>query len=221
MSSSKTKSKRRVRTNKSNYTKRTRRKYSFKKKDYNANDGILTSVWGPALWHFLHSMSFNYPISPTSAEKKSYKMFIKSLVFVLPCKYCRINLTKNFKKLPLTDVHLKNRDAFSKYIFYLHEHVNKMLNKQSNLSFLDVRDRYEHFRSRCSVDDKIKNVQMSLNHNITKKCKKTRKNVKIIEKGCTEPLHGKKAKCVINIVPQDGKQNNLVIDRKCIHLTTK
>ena len=42
----------------------------FKNDDYNSNDGILTSIWGPPLWHFLHSMSFNYPNKPTKLQKK-------------------------------------------------------------------------------------------------------------------------------------------------------
>jgi hypothetical protein len=36
------------------------------------------------------------------------------------------------------------------------------------------------------------------------------------EKGCTEPLYGKKAKCVIKIVPQEEKCQTLQIDKKCI-----
>ena len=33
--------------------------------DYNSGDGMLTSVWGPGMWHVLHTMSFNYPVKPT------------------------------------------------------------------------------------------------------------------------------------------------------------
>jgi len=36
----------------------------YKKKDYNSNDGMLTSVWGPGAWHYIHSVSFNYPVQP-------------------------------------------------------------------------------------------------------------------------------------------------------------
>ena len=43
---------------------------------------------------------------------------------------------------------MKNRFTFSKYIYDLHEIVNKMLKKKSNLSYCDVRERYEHFRAR-------------------------------------------------------------------------
>ena len=102
----------------------------------------------------------------------------------------------------LQNCHLKNRDQFSRYIYKLHEVVNKMLKKKSGLTYCQVRDRYEHFRARCTQEKpKIFNF------------KKTRKNK---EKGCTEPLYGKKAKCIIKIVPQDEKCDTLQIDKKCI-----
>jgi hypothetical protein len=36
------------------------------------------------------------------------------------------------------------------------------------------------------------------------------------EKGCTEPLYGKKSKCIIKIVPQEEKCKTMQIDKKCI-----
>ena len=52
---------------------------------------------------------------------------------VLPCGHCRENLKRNFKAHPLKMCNMKNRDAFSRYIYKLHETVNKMLNKKSDL----------------------------------------------------------------------------------------
>ena len=103
---------------------------------------MLTSVWGPSLWHYLHTMSFNYPVNPTDVQKKYYKQFVMSLKYVLPCKYCRMNLRKNLKAVPLTNTALKNRDNFSKWMYDLHEHINTMLKKKSVLSYEDVRERY-------------------------------------------------------------------------------
>jgi len=177
-------------------------KNTYNKKDYNSEQGMLTSVWGPSLWHFLHVMSFNYPVKPTKLQIKHYKEFVYNLQYILPCKYCRINLSNNFKKFPLKNQIFENRDSFSRYIYNLHEVVNKLLNKNSNLSYCQVRDRYENFRSRCTIQNKDKNI---FNY---KKLKK--------EKGCTTPLYGKKSKCVINIVPQEKKCKTLKIDKKCL-----
>jgi hypothetical protein len=125
----------------------------------------------------------------------------------LPCGACRKNLSNNLKNYPLTTKHMKNRDSFSKYIYNLHEIVNKMLEKKSGLSYCDIRERYEHFRSRC-IDKKPK---------IYSTFSKTLKNIKEKhEKGCTEPLYGEKARCILNIVPQEQKGESLQIDEKCI-----
>ena len=184
-------------------TKKNKKKRIYTKKHFYSGDGMLTAVWGPSMWHYLHTMSFNYPINTSKEEKRDYKNFVISLKNVLPCKYCRINLKNNFKIHPLKEYHMKNRETFSKYIYKLHEIVNKMLNKKSGLTYCDVRERYEHFRARCTIQ-KPKLF----------KFKKTRKNK--MEKGCTEPLYGKKAKCIIKIVPQDEKCNTMQIDKKCL-----
>ena len=136
------------RTRKNKKTKNRKTRKVYKKGDFKSGDGMLTSVWGPSLWHALHCISFNYPVKPTKQDKKKYKKFITQLKFILPCKYCRTNLTNNLSHYPLEDCHLKNRRAFSYYVYRLHEIVNKMLKKPSNLSYRDVRERYEHFRSR-------------------------------------------------------------------------
>jgi hypothetical protein len=179
-------------------------KRTFTKKDFNSGDGMVTKIWGPVFWTAIHTMSFNYPVNPTPEDKKHYKDFIINLQYVLPCKYCRMNLTNNFKKKPLKMCHMASRDTFSRYIYELHETVNKMLNKKSNLSYCDVRERYEQFRSRCT--DEKPNVFKF----------KTTKTMRKKEKGCTEPLYGKKSKCVINIVPQEDKTATFNIDKKCI-----
>ena len=82
----------------------------FTKKHYLSGDGMLTSVWGPSMWHYLHTLSFNYPINPTLENKKYYKEFILNLQHTLPCKYCRINLKNNLKSHALKACHLKNRE---------------------------------------------------------------------------------------------------------------
>jgi hypothetical protein len=203
-------------TNIKNKTRRSRRKSGTKKnvytkEEYNSGDGMLTTVWGPSMWHFLHTMSFNYPANPTKEEKAHYRNFVISLQHILPCKYCRMNLTRNFKQMPLNMSNMASRETFSRYIYELHELVNKMLNKKSNLKYCDVRERYEHFRSRCT-DEKPKLFELKELEKI-RKTNKTRKNK---EKGCTEPLYGKKSKCVIKIVPQDEKVETFQMDEKCI-----
>ena len=73
--------------------------------------------------------------------------------------------------------------------------VNKNLGKKSGLTYCQVRDRYEHFRSRCLNDESQKDSKL--------------------EKGCTIPLYGVKSKCVLNIVNNTSKKKSLTIYSKC------
>jgi|UniRef100_A0A6C0JAY3 hypothetical protein len=180
--------------------RKTRRKlkpFLFNGVDYNSGDGMLTSVWGPSLWHTLHTISFNYPTKPSQSEKNHYRNYILSLKYILPCKYCRINLRKNFKQLPLTMARMKSRETFSRYVYELHELINTMLGKKSGLTYDTVRERYEHFRSRCKPIQVVK--------------KQTRKH-----KGCVTPLHKVKSKGIIQIVPYDTKCESIQVDDKCL-----
>lgn len=173
-------------------------------KDFKSKDGMLTSVWGPSLWHYLHTMSFNYPIKPTETDKKYYKQFVMSLKHVLPCKYCRMNLRKNLKAVPLTDTVLKTRANFARWMYDFHEHINTMLKKKSGLSFEEVRERYEHFRARCS-ETSVDKIVEELNKIKNKK-----------EKGCETPLYGHKSKCIIKIVPTETKEKTFQMDDACV-----
>jgi hypothetical protein len=173
------------------------KKYIFSKESLKSSDGMLVTIWGPPVWLFLHTMSFNYPINPTHEDKIHYMEFIKNLQYVLPCKHCRTNLIKNLKTNPITLEKMKNRDTFSRYLFSLHEQINKMLNKSSGLTYEDVRERYEWFRARCQPNVPV--------------LTKTKKH-----KGCTEPLYGKKGKCVLRIVPQEEKIDTFEIKKECM-----
>lgn len=170
--------------------------------DYNSGDGMLTSVWGPSMWHTLHTISFNYPVDPTKNDKRNYRDYILNLKYVLPCGKCRANLKNNFKKLPLKMKHMENRETLSKYVYELHELINTMLGKKSGLSYEDVRERYEDFRARCTIS--------------LKEVKPRSKTYKKKENGCTEPLYGEKSKCILKIIPNDNKEETFQIDNKCV-----
>lgn len=176
---------------------KTRKNRVFKTEHYKSGDGMLTTVWGPGLWHSLHTISFNYPVHPTEEDKTNYREFIYGLRFVLPCGKCRVNLCKNLKLYPLTMTKMQSRETFSKYIYQLHEKINHMLGKTSGLTYADAKERYEHFRARCVANSH-------------------QKTVKISEKGCTEPIYGEKSKCVIHIVPQKKKCETFQIDDRCL-----
>lgn len=174
----------------------------FKDKDYSSNDGMLTYIWGPPLWHFLHTMSFNYPVNPTEKDKRKYKRFMMSVGEILPCKYCRQNYKNNLKSIKFGDNSFNSRLTFSRMVYRLHEEVNRMLKKKSNLSYDEVRSRYENFRARCNLKD-LREIEKNIDK----------------ELGCTEPENNiPKHKCELVIKPltRQNQGNSIKFDKKCI-----
>ena len=155
---------------------------NFTSSDYSSGSGMITSIWGPSMWHFLHTMSFNYPVKPTKAEKDHYENYMKSLQHVLPCRYCRENYVKNLKSAGWKRGVLKNRDTFSRFVYRLHNEVNKQLGKRNDLSYEAVRDRYEGYRSRCLSTAELEKIV------------KKRK-----EGGCVHPMYGESRRSIITI----------------------
>jgi len=174
----------------------------FKNKDYSSNDGMLTYIWGPPLWHFLHTMSFNYPVKPTESDKKKYKKFMMSVGDILPCRYCRENYKNNLKHINFGEHSFNSRLTFSRAIYRLHEEVNRMLNKKSHLSYNEVRARYENFRARCNLKD-LREITTNENK----------------ELGCTEPQHSiPKHKCELVIKPltKHNEGDSIKFDKNCV-----
>jgi hypothetical protein len=171
----------------------------FKKSDLNSNNGMLTSVWGPSMWFTLHIISFNYPVEPTLKQKKEYYNFFKNLGKILPCSYCRTNYKKNIKTVKLNMNVMKNRNTLSIWLYKLHNEINKMLGKKSDLTYCQVRQRYEMFRSRCLLKNEKEKLQTKNN-----------------ELGCTKSFYGLKSKSVINIVPKTKRCKTIKIDKRCI-----
>ena len=188
----------------------------FQKQDFESGDGMLTYVWGPSLWHFLHTMSFNYPVKPTCDDKKQYMNFIKSLKYTLPCRYCRENLSRNLRETNFTIQDMDSRDSFSRFVFNLHNHINTMLGKKNSLQYEEVRERYENFRSRCQKKkQKVKKFKSTRPiKKISAKNQKCQKKIEL-EKGCVTPLQGIKSKCIIRIVPKTKKVKTFYMDPKC------
>lgn len=141
-----------------------------------SNNGLITKIWGPGGWTFMHSITFGYPVEPTNEQKKQYKQFFESVGDVLPCSYCRDSYKKfisNGKtesktlqekrvdlnlQTALTDDVMENRESLTKWLYYLHEAVNKKLDVDYGVSYDDVCQRYESFRAICESPNDTKAI---------------------------------------------------------------
>ena len=110
---------------------------------------------------------------------------------------------------------MKNRKTFSKWVYNLHELINKMLGKKSGLTYCKIRERYEHFRARCLTKKSQKGGRKNTKKRKRSKLKKRQSGGKVKEKGCTKSLYGVKSMSVINIIPRRKGAKTLKISPKC------
>jgi hypothetical protein len=151
--------------------------------DPNLNNGMMTKVWGPAGWLFLHSVSFGYPLkidNSNSSKKIEYKVFFESIGDILPCKYCRESYNKYIQEIPIDD-HLNSRDELVKWLYLIHNKVNNKLNvPECDIPTLEeVKEKYEKYRAKCKQSFSETEV-----------------------KGCVIPKDGVKKFCKLSIVDE-------------------
>ena len=116
-----------------------------------SNDGFNTRVWGPALWHVLHAISFGYPATPTTRTRGRYMQFIQGLGNVLPCRSCRDNYQSNLANVGFGDVNtaLITRRTFVNFVYRLHREVSKMKNTNMTFTCKDLDGTFQGFQSSC------------------------------------------------------------------------
>lgn len=132
-------------------------KGTCKRFPYRSDNGFMTKIWGPALWLNMHLISLNYPCSPTDTDKKRYRRFFYSLGDVLPCKACRESYKEFVKKNPDTKLkmsHMRSRHSLARWVFKLHNAINKKVCKPPRTDFLRTMAFYERFRANCHLDKK-------------------------------------------------------------------
>lgn len=156
--------------------------------DPNTDNGMMTKIWGPSGWLFLHSITFGYPytINPTNPEHidkpTDYANFFHYLGKVMPCRYCRESYQDFIREHPI-EPHLKSRSTLAKWLYDIHNKVNNKLGvPQCNIpSFDEVFHKYENYRAKCA---KTTVEERELN--------KT--------KGCITPANGTKQRTIIKII---------------------
>ena len=125
--------------------------------DYSKN-GMQTRVWGPAGWVFLHCIAQNYPEQPNLEQREHYRSFFRLVGTVLPCRYCRESYQQfiNEPDTLLDDKVMQNRTTFSKWLYNVHNKINKKLGINDPITFKQVTDKYESFRSKCTKSEPLK-----------------------------------------------------------------
>lgn len=92
-------------------------------------NSIDPEYWGKSGWIFLNSIALTYK----QEYKEKYRQFILQLPWILPCKSCGYNLTKNINTL---DDALESKETFIKWLINVRNEVYTDINmpwKQKNI----------------------------------------------------------------------------------------
>lgn len=110
-----------------------------------------TRAWGPHAWATLHAVLFNYPNSPSAADKDRMTVFINAFASMLPCEECRRHFANLLKTLPFENC-LQSRDSLSRWGVAAHNLVNRRLRKRE-YQYDEIAPLYDQIRgSSCEVN---------------------------------------------------------------------
>ena len=117
---------------------------------------MITKVWGPPAWFFLHSIAMAYPKKidmddPDDVKiKDSMYAFLTNLGNILPCGICGASYEQyiNTPELSISK-YLDTRADLVYFIYLIHEKVNDKLGvpKCNRPSFSEVVKYYNKFRA--------------------------------------------------------------------------
>ena len=126
----------------------------------NTDYGMTTKIWGPPTWFSLHMITFGFPADPLKYDRENnlvpgttqqrYKEFFERVGFVLPCISCRDSYYKHLEQLPID---VSNRQGLIKWLFQIHNIVNKSLGNKPHKNLDCVKTFYEQYRAKSADDD--------------------------------------------------------------------
>ena len=118
-------------------------------------------VWGPKYWFVLHSIAITYPHTVNDVTKKKYYEFIQNLPLFLPNEEIGNKFTLLLDKYPVTP-YLDSRASFSKWMHFIHNKINSLLNKDEITMEKAMQDYYDNYKPKAvsSIEDKIRREKL-------------------------------------------------------------
>ncbi len=111
---------------------------------------LNSKIWGPHYWFILHTIAYQYPDSPSKALKKKYYQFMINFPFFIPNSESRKQFTELLNNYPVSS-YLDTRESFMKYIYFIHNHINEITNKQK-LNYDDAWNNYLQLYERKEIE---------------------------------------------------------------------
>ena len=92
-------------------------------------ESFSPDVWGPHYWFFLHTIAHCYPEHPNEVTKRKYYDLIQNMPLFIPNESIGNDFSKMLDNYPLTP-YLENRDSFIRWMHFIHNRVNLLLDKE-------------------------------------------------------------------------------------------
>ena len=97
---------------------------------------VDTTVWGPALWTFLHAIAYAPDDSNSRDREAALQKMSESLCELLPCPKCRNHFNDY-----VSEVGHPTRESFEKWVVDLHNRVNSRTGKKT-MTYAEARNHW-------------------------------------------------------------------------------
>ena len=112
-------------------------------------------IWGPHYWFFLHTITHIYPLYPNEVTKRKFYDLIQNMPLFIPNEKISNDFTKILDKYPVTP-YLVNCDSFIRWMHFIHNRINRMINKEELTLFEALDDYITHYKPKpLKISEKL------------------------------------------------------------------
>ncbi len=97
-------------------------------------------VWGPHFWFLLMTLAVSYPLKANETTQKKYYDFISNLPLFIPHPPIGNKFSGLLDKYPVSP-YLEGKDAFMKWVLFIHNKINTMIDKEE-ITLTDALEKY-------------------------------------------------------------------------------
>lgn len=109
------------------------------------------NVWLPHLKFTMQTIAMTYPSKPNDMTKKKYYDFIQNLPLLIPLKPMGNIFLQLLDEFPVTP-YLDSRMAFMKWVHYIFNKINVILEKPESTFYESLEEYYEEYKPKELLD---------------------------------------------------------------------
>lgn len=166
-------------------------------------------IWGPHFWYILKCVVYNYPMSPSCADKQHMECFFSELQYTLPCEKCKYTFKQHYNKFPICK-YLNDRTKLVEWLDLMYEETNRAIsNNRVKImdEYIDTGDMVPLKQVQKNEKDKMLEKQLNeVKKNVTKNA--FNNNLTLMNNAVNETKLGPKKHVFDNNVPIFDKQAN-------------